>query len=418
LKTIALSREDKAYHKVLPFIMFLVWPFFALLFAVVNWRAPWSKNIVWLFCGFFGFTFYIPPGGPDANRYRDWLINYNHSGTKLSEWIPVVLSGEVGKGGDFLEPIIRGLIGSYTDDYRILFCVYGLIMGYFLTRNIWFVLDRLNGKIPILSIPFLLVIIFGIGIWQINGFRFWTASHIFIFGLIQLYYFKRTKLGYGILLFAIITHITFLIPLLIVFISKLLPHNSKFLFIVIILSFIFGNIPISSVLNILPDSIFPAGQKYIKAYLLSDVAQNYIDIQGSKRWFLKLNDILAKFSFSLLCLLYLVLGTRLKKLSSQLSDLMIFAILNLALFNFLALFPSMGRFFKLSQIIICMYFVFYIAHSKHILEKYALAVIFAIPLLLNTAIQIRIGLDFIGPSPIFTSPMFAWALEALPGFKQ
>jgi hypothetical protein len=408
-------KNVNADQRILPFVLFLVWPFFALIFAIINWRSPWAKNIAWLFCGFFGFTFYIPPGGPDANRYRDNLIEYHHSGIELYDWIPSVFRSEQGKG-DFTEPFIRGIVGNFTDDYRILFCVYGLLLGFFLTRNIWFVLDRLNGKIPILSLPFLLVLIFGIGFWEINGFRFWTASHIFIYGLIQLFYFKKSKVGYGLLILAMMTHITFVIPVLLVFISKVLPKSGKFLFFLIFGSYLFGNIPIDSVLNILPDSIFPIGQRYIKAYLLSDIAQNFIELQASKPWFLQLNDVLSKISFTFLCFIYLYRRKYSFDISRGFSALMTFSIINLALYNFLSLFPSMGRFAKLSHIIICMYFIFYVAESKNVKEKYLLFLLFLAPLTLYSIIEIRLGLTFLGPSTIFTSPLFAWVTDVVPAF--
>ena len=413
---VSIDRQDLINKKFLPYLTFLIWPLFGLIYAIVNWRLPWSKNIVWLFCGFFGFTFYIPPDGPDANRYRDYLIDFHYSGTDLWQYIPEVLQGRHGKG-DMLEPMLRGVIGHFTEDHRILFCVFGLIMGYFLSRNVWFLLEKVKGKIPIVAFPFLWMVAFGIGIWQINGFRFWTAAHIFIYGLIVLFYQKERIKGTLFILLSVATHITFAIPVVLVILAVFLSGFPLLLMLVLALSIIFSSTPIERIVTIIPQQIFPSADLYIKGYLMSDVAQNYEKIKASQIWFLKLNDISARYLFSFLGLFYLVFHRRFDFLTVGAKNLMTVGILMLASYNVFYLFPSIGRFAQISFVIISMIYALFMIQAGERKTKWILTSIAILPLALMIAIQWRIGLYFLGPSSLFTSPLFAWVLDALPAFK-
>ena len=67
------ANSEKKYSVIL----FLIWPFLALIYAAKNYKASWSKNIIWFFVIFYGFTLTIHNVGEeisDANRYRDKFI--------------------------------------------------------------------------------------------------------------------------------------------------------------------------------------------------------------------------------------------------------------------------------------------------------------------------------------------------------
>ncbi|MBK8502220.1 MAG: hypothetical protein IPL46_08435 [Saprospiraceae bacterium] len=88
------------------YLLFLIWPFFSVIYAVVNYRSPWAKNIIWLFSGFFGFTFVISNEGMDANSYRSYLEYLYESDITFSEYFVGVYQGIYSRG-DYLEPAIR-----------------------------------------------------------------------------------------------------------------------------------------------------------------------------------------------------------------------------------------------------------------------------------------------------------------------
>ena len=64
------NNEKKLYA----YFLFLIWPFLSILIALYEYRQKWSKNVIWLFVAFFGYTFVISNDTMDANRYRDQFI--------------------------------------------------------------------------------------------------------------------------------------------------------------------------------------------------------------------------------------------------------------------------------------------------------------------------------------------------------
>ena len=55
-------------------VLFILWPFYALVFAIKNYRHAFAKNIVWMFIVFYGYSMVIVgdlENGADATRYRD-----------------------------------------------------------------------------------------------------------------------------------------------------------------------------------------------------------------------------------------------------------------------------------------------------------------------------------------------------------
>ena len=67
-------------------ILFLIWPFAALIVAFKNHKQAWSKNLFWLFCIFFGYTFVIAQsGGADSDRYAQKFLEFAHNDIKLHD---------------------------------------------------------------------------------------------------------------------------------------------------------------------------------------------------------------------------------------------------------------------------------------------------------------------------------------------
>jgi len=90
-------------------------------------------------------------------------------------------SGEI----DVLRTFLSYTISRFTESQAILTMVYAFIFGYFFSRNIWYVFGLLKGKISFLEKVLLLALILVVPIWLINGFRMWTAFHVFMYGLLS-----------------------------------------------------------------------------------------------------------------------------------------------------------------------------------------------------------------------------------------
>jgi hypothetical protein len=95
-----------------------------------------SKNkqvfvFIWtLFFAYFGYTFIVAPNS-DGNHYRVTFL-------EIRDWVhlqglsfPDLLSKIYDYYPDPYVPIASYLVALFTDDWHVLFSVYGLVLGYF-----------------------------------------------------------------------------------------------------------------------------------------------------------------------------------------------------------------------------------------------------------------------------------------------
>jgi hypothetical protein len=75
-------------QEVLYYLSFILWPFGILLAALKHWKQAWTKNVFWIFCIYFGYTFIIGPEGPDSVDSvwdANLLVYYARSDMSLTE---------------------------------------------------------------------------------------------------------------------------------------------------------------------------------------------------------------------------------------------------------------------------------------------------------------------------------------------
>ncbi|MBF6608097.1 MAG: hypothetical protein ITG00_05110, partial [Flavobacterium sp.] len=200
ITTVAIEKQNKAYA----FLLFLISPLLVVILAAKDFRKSWAKNIIWLFVIFYGATFVISNDKIDANRYRDQLYEFS-----IQELTPVnifsMVYGPESQVLDILQPLLTLTVSLFTTNFHVLFAVFGLVFGYFYSRNIWYLLDRTEGKLEWSAVILMMTFAFVVGFWEINGFRFWTAAHIFFYGVFPYVADRnRKKLWFAVL--AIFVH--------------------------------------------------------------------------------------------------------------------------------------------------------------------------------------------------------------------
>ena len=202
------SKTNKNNKELL--LLFFLWPMLSLFICIVKRNNLWSKNIFWLFCIYYGYTFLIPSEGSDAFGYAQNFIDFGKIDISTSNFFSSLYSNETNYV-DILQPFISFLISRFTNDPRILFATFGMIFGYFYSRNLWFLFDKLNNRYSIIVGLYILVFALICPIWRINGFRFWTASQIFLFGVLP-YLYEGNKKWISISALSIFVHFSFLFP--------------------------------------------------------------------------------------------------------------------------------------------------------------------------------------------------------------
>ncbi len=259
------GRVSQSYLKHLG--LYIINPFLALLLSFRHYKSRWFKNFLWIFIIFYGFSFSFVDT-MDADHYKYLFEKAQRQYADFSSITQVFDPTQTGQL-DFARPLINFILSGFTSNYHVLFAVYGLIFGFFYSRNISFLIQNsnLNGK----NIKaWLFFAAFFVGVWQINGFRFWTATHIFLFGIIMVQVEGRKKRGLLWMFLSLAFHFSFILPLLVFATYKFIPKLNK-AFLILLLGLLFFN----------PFSDLGVVRNTIKKYTVNEVMERKVDTYTS-----------------------------------------------------------------------------------------------------------------------------------------
>src|SRR5690554_4208928 len=142
-----MSSKTKPYH----LIYFMIWPCATLFYYLKNFRKPVAKNVMWLFTIFFAATFAIgvESEGSDVVSYITEVSLLHNLNLNVKEaFLYYMNSKEIDVSRTFLAYVVS----LTTDNGFYLIVIYGIIFGFFFSRNIWYVLERLERKIKFFTL--------------------------------------------------------------------------------------------------------------------------------------------------------------------------------------------------------------------------------------------------------------------------
>lgn len=388
---------------------FIVWPVLSLVYAIVNWRSKWSKNIIWLFCGFYGYTFTISSEGFDASRYRDSLVHLHNSDISFGEYFRKVSDGEYGRG-DYLEPLIRYLVSIFTDNYHVLFLIFGLVMGFFYSRNIWTLLEIVGRRLKHHGFPVLMMFVFLVPIWLINGFRFWTATHIFLYGVFQLFNYRNYLAGILMFVLSVFTHVAFLLPVSVLAVFHLIPERNWFFVGFILSSLLLVNFDLGFFLNLIPQKLNNPIVELARGYLQEEYVSKRLGETEKLHWYIRYRS-LPLYLYTIFISIYLLLLGKIHLVSRNVQRLLYFGILMFGITNIINIIPSVGRFYSVSffAILAALFFIIQKYKTSRFLQHIFWSA--AIFVLLPLVVEFRIGLIFISLETLVYNPLVAWIMN-------
>lgn len=233
--------------------LFFLFPIYSAYYAIKNYRAPWAKNIIWAFVVYYGFTIGTSKeiaagsdgGTADIFRYAQGIKELHEKSLDFSEIKKLYAENE---DIDILNLTLSIIISRVADSLQAMGVIYGLIFGFFFSRNIWYVLERVRGKIKPIILTLLFAYFLTNPIWNLGGFRFWTAAHIFIYGLLPYLYEGKRK---GILIssLSVLVHFSFTLPVLVFYLYVFLGNLSVFYFVFFLSSIVTSEFNITAFNN-------------------------------------------------------------------------------------------------------------------------------------------------------------------------
>lgn len=387
-------------------LLFMVWPFLALISAFRNYKNAWAKNILWGFIAFYGFAFAIgtESAGTDIIVYINEFQTLHWESFNISRTIEYFSeSGEI----DILRTLIAVLLSRFTDNPAVLTLVYGIIFGFFYSRNIWFILERAEGEIKPITILLLTCCLFVIPIWQINGFRFWTAAHVFIYGLLPFLYDGKRG-GLIISSIAILVHFSFIVPISVLFFYLFLGNRLVIYFSFFIATFFISEIDLA-IFNELVESYAPdIIQERTSSYRGEDYVETYREESNdNKVWYAVWYGRVLKWAVMSYMVLLFVKGHRYFEENENWLRLFSFTLLFYGVSNLLSSLPSGGRFLAVVNLCALVLITLYIQKRAQDQFFKRFIAISTPALLLYIIVSLRIGLLSISATTVLGNPIIA-----------
>ncbi len=383
--------------------LFLLFPIYAAYYALKSYKATWAKNIIWAFVVFYGFTIGTSKeiaagsdgGTADIFRYAQGVKDLHEKSLSFSEIKKLYAENE---DIDILNLTISIIVSRITDNLQLLAAVYGLIFGFFFSRNIWFVLERVKGEIK----PIILILIAAYFLvnpfWNIGGFRFWTATHIFIYGLLP-YLYKGQKKGIFISSLSVLVHFSFTLPVLFLWLYVLIGNRTVFYFVFFISSIITSEFNITTFNAFIeanaPEKVVTRTSGYRNEESVEEFREggenaqidNTVQISWHARFYQK------ALKWSLMAFLIFLFFRRkvIKQFSASIYNSFNFTLLFWGFANIMSSIPSGGRYLTVAALSALPLIIFFL-HNRKKEKMLSNLIVVAYPaLLLFIIVSIRVG---------------------------
>jgi len=389
------------------FLLFLVWPLLSLASSLKNYREPWAKNILWAFTAFYGFSFAIGAENSSADivRYIEHYESLAGMSLSFSEMIAQLgFSEEI----DILADLIAVILSRFTGSSAVLTLIYGIIFGFFLSRNIWYILERLEGKLKWVTVLLLVSFFLLNPIWNLNGFRMWTATHIFLYGLFPFIFEQK----YKSLLFcaaSILVHFSFIVPVGVLALYLVFGNRMAIYFVFFLATFFISEIDLEA-FNLLVENYAPeALQEQTAPYRNEEYVENIRqEASPDLNWYVIWYGKAITWSImGFLTVLFFFCRSILKENESWVR-LFSFTLLFYGFANILSSLPSGGRFVTVTNLSALALIIPYIQNRDYsqTMSRFVKAATPA--LLLYIIVAARIGLYSLSATSILGNPIIAF----------
>lgn len=341
--------------------LMLILPFAGLVFSLAHWRESWAKNAFWLACVYLGAVFIFLPagttlgGGADGGEYVLRLIDM-HNDDSISFWGIISKFQQDQRYMDLYQPLMTLLVSRFTDNGHVLFTLYAFVFGFFYSRNVWYILDKIPyrklGSVTVFVILFFLLC----PIYAINGVRMWTALHVFVYGMMP-YLFEKDRSRLWWVVVATLVHFSFLYVSALALLFAFLPFGLKtrnysfafFSLLFFVLTLFFNTLNLDMVNGMLAEYSPESYEQRIGTYVNADYASNIADLNRKNNWYVAASGNIEGWCYNLLLIAVLPCLRRNFKHDKSLTHLYVFTLILGGFANIMALIPSGGRFQLLSQ---------------------------------------------------------------------
>lgn len=380
-------------------IIFVCWPFAALCMAIKRYRDKSLHLIITLFCSFYGFTFIINNPLMDANRYRDAFLRYSYYGFDHLWHGVITLYTSQAEHEDIAIEVINYLLSRITNDPRFLFAVFGLIFGYFYSKNICLLISFAKNSINGNSLIFLVAFLMIVPVFYINGFLMYVAAHIFFFGAFHIITLRRYK--YFIFpAVAILFHFSYIFPTTILLFFCVMGVRNDLYFPFFVISFFASSVFDPQFFGRYIHFLGAAIESKYNIYMAISTIEKVAIARDNASWFIVWkNNLLIYYSFIVICFLFFKCR---KQIQNDIMRLFSFCFLFAGCVNLVGNYPSMGRFYSV-YLLFAMAFLFLFYNYKNINTIDKKTIFALIPIGLAVIVDLRMFLPTVSPTIFFSN---------------
>jgi hypothetical protein len=335
------EKNQKGFIEVL--LIYLLWPFLGVFVALRNIKSNSTWKFLWLYCGFTGLTFTFYEGG-DATRYAEELsIYYNDFHMNLFEFFNYIFTDEKAGRIDFVQPLLSYLLSRFTDAKAFLYLIYGLFSGYFYSKNITSLIEITSKHYRKDILPYLVLFALFMPVWSaINGFRFWTATYILIYGVIQFLFYDKKGWGIFWILFTPFLHDSFIISIALLLVVLIIGNRINLFFGLYFISFFLSKVDVGMVKELI--ELLPAGLQRREGYVNEDYIEQTETLKQETNWYIRYQYVFMDWLItSTLFWLYFYRKKEIQ-LNPKLLSVLSIALIFFSFTNFAKNIPSVGRF--------------------------------------------------------------------------
>lgn len=351
-------------------ILFIIAPILSFIYSLKRANTKSSYIIFFLTCTLFGLSFTVKSGKDyelsalDGQHYRKFFEDYQYiSVDQFQERFVTYISFD-SNIKDFYIDTISFLVSRFTDNYHVMFAIVAMIFSYFSLKSFKFFTREPEFDATIITYILIYLFMF-IDIFNINGFRFWTAAWVAIYCIFQIYRNNNKKF----ILLALLTpfiHGSFFIFLFILLVSLVFRRLEKLWIVLFSISFLFSSFAVQ-ILGSLATNFEAYLPKFIPAFIDSYTSSERLESpgQGSGFYWVKiLFMVLIKVYLYLLVIIFIKNNSAIKE-DYRTKDIYLFLLVWLTCFNFLSAIPSLGvRFNSLALPFIAYIALLYIKRTK------------------------------------------------------
>ena len=357
-------------------LFFICSPLIATIYALIKRNGNDKYFILFLFTAWFSFV--INPQGEEQDLYRYMDSLFNLRANSVSEIFQMYITGQL---EDSFIPFIQLLVSQFTTNGHILLLVCGIILGLFYTLSIkLFPNDK-----SLYTISLVFIFSFIVGLDRLGGIRNIIGFYLFFWSISS---FFRTNNYWYILggIFACTIHFSYIIYLLIFFLSKIIG-NKKCIFYVAIASF-FLSFFITK-LNVGNFSAFLGEAISFKAseYTHGTIAENLTKGLQNVNWYVRYEIPMLRYGFMVLIIFIYRLIKRGKQDSNV--GLLSFIFLMIIFSNLMLSIPNLNGWIIMVTYSFVIYYLSTIIHSLNNIMKKRLILVALFFSVLHIAYTVR-----------------------------